>query len=759
MEKQVNNEGVVIVKYRITDELVNKPIPFLRAYSRIKPSEGIDAVYVDDGPKTPAKSTIRFDQAGEHTVRVLLRNSRVIPDDFLRHAEHIYSVEIPESVTEIKDMAFRWTHLPCPPALPPHLVVIGKCAFDGAYEGVDCVQVPDSVVRIGNEAFNGVPHIILGKSYREWLKYLECYDEVTIPVDNPYVEARDGFFIEKATNTVKGLKKGAFVDAEDVTIRLPEGITGIADDSIIGLFRNFSRANLYIPGSVEKVSLDTGCPFIEFAQGVKEISLKGGSPKAQRLMLPNTLERLALTHCAFEELSIPAGLVLTIDRCTFQRLTIGPGVTLVKDRFAEVFKECKGEVFVEGPIHFDAWGYMEDGSVIHVPDEAMAKRIFDSPEFNKQVKIFINGKLCAAQEEGVQDKQLLSLLGCPDYPYTLQPIKAEGGSTPRFITLLFRLPKKTTVEIDINNTSFKNSGEYILDDGERKKYRSKIALPAGLHIIRLISNWLDTCLEDRLSDKKITVEPACEAMLISDSICINQISKNLCGVKHLILGAQCHPTEFRLPVERISVVPENKALEYRDGCIIERETKRLLYAGPDSVGIPSDIAEIEFHAFNYYKQERLTIPDVKNLTLYGKPDALSQLKELVFEEGFESISLSGFALQPDAVVTFPKSLKELEVINVAAGQMNVPSACNVVKFSGSHIGKLEFFEDVTLRPSYGTVFKEFSGHIHFHKGVTPVENIGAPNDDCVITVSDNKLANAIKKDDAFNKNVKVEVKK
>jgi hypothetical protein len=144
--------------------------------------------------------------------------------------------------------------------------------------------------------------------------------------------------------------------------------------------------------------------------------------------------------------------------------------------------------------------------------------------------------------------------------------------------------------------------------------------------------------------------------------------------------------------------------------------------------------------------------------LYGNPDALSQLKELVFEEGFESISLSGFALQPDAMVAFPKSLKELEVINVAAGQMNVTSACNLVKFSGSHIGKLEFLEDVTLRPSYGTVFKEFSGHIHFHKGVAPVENIGAPNDDCVITVSDNKLANAIKKDEAFNKNVKVEVK-
>ena len=42
--------------------------------------------------------------------------------------------------------------------------------------------------------------------------------------------------------------------------------------------------------------------------------------------------------------------------------------------------------------------------------------------------------------------------------------------------------------------------------------------------------------------------------------------------------------------------------------------------------------------------------------------------------------------------------------------------------------------------------------------MTPVENIGAPNDDCVITVPNKELADAIKNDEAFNKNVKVEVK-
>ena len=761
MGKQENNEGVVIVKYKITEELVNQPIPFLRAHSRIKPSEGINAVYVDDGPRTPARSTIRFDNVGEHIVRIRLTNSRVIPEDFLRHAEHIYSVEIPESVTEIKEMAFRWIHLQCPPVLPPNLKAIGEAAFEDAYVGVSCVRVPDSVEWIGDEAFNGVHHIILGKSYRGRLGGLHCYDEVTIPIDNPYVEIRDGFFIDKANNTVKGLKKRAFEDSENVIIRLPEGIAGFVGDSVNGLFQSFYKAGLYIPGSVEKVNLYTRCPNIEFAEGVKEITLHGAD-SAKHLKLPGTLERLALECCDFADLSIPAGLVFTIDCCRFQRLTIGPDVTLVSDRFTELFKGCTGEVFVEGPIHFDTWGWMEEDSIIHVPDEATARKIFDSPEFNKQVKIFIDGKLYSEQEEGVQNKKLFSLLGCPDYPYTLLPISA--GRPEEFLTLLFRLPKKTTVTIEIG----KPFGDYayLLDDKERKKFRGwknddklvgSIAIPRGVHIVRLIGSFNFTV--------KIAVEPACETMLISDSMRVNGIS-NLSGVKHLILGALCCPSNYPLSmygiipenIERISVVPENKALEYRDGCIIERGNKKLLYAGPDAVRIPSDIAEIESHALNYYKQERLTIPAVQNLTLYGKPDALSQLKELVFEEGTESITLCGFVFQPDAIIRLPNSLKELEIISVTAGQMIVPSSCTLVSFSGSRIGHLVFLEDVTLRPSYGTVFKDFSGHIHFHKGVTPVENIGAPNDDCIITVSNSKLANAIKKDEAFNKNVKVEVK-
>ena len=42
-------EVAVTVTYRITDELINEKIPFLRANSRLKAYEGIPAIYIPKG--------------------------------------------------------------------------------------------------------------------------------------------------------------------------------------------------------------------------------------------------------------------------------------------------------------------------------------------------------------------------------------------------------------------------------------------------------------------------------------------------------------------------------------------------------------------------------------------------------------------------------------------------------------------------------------------------------------------------------------
>ena len=45
-------EVAVTVTYRITDELINEKIPFLRANSRLKAYEGIPAIYIPKGRHT-----------------------------------------------------------------------------------------------------------------------------------------------------------------------------------------------------------------------------------------------------------------------------------------------------------------------------------------------------------------------------------------------------------------------------------------------------------------------------------------------------------------------------------------------------------------------------------------------------------------------------------------------------------------------------------------------------------------------------------
>ena len=78
MAKYEIKDGVVVVKYHITEDLVNTRIPFLRAYSRLKPSEGITAVYVDgQTKKIPPKSSITFNEVGEHIAKIVLENAEV----------------------------------------------------------------------------------------------------------------------------------------------------------------------------------------------------------------------------------------------------------------------------------------------------------------------------------------------------------------------------------------------------------------------------------------------------------------------------------------------------------------------------------------------------------------------------------------------------------------------------------------------------------------------------------------------------------
>jgi hypothetical protein len=131
------------------------------------------------------------------------------------------------------------------------------------------------------------------------------------------------------------------------------------------------------------------------------------------------------------------------------------------------FRDFEGEIFVKGPISFEHWGAMKEGSVIHVPDEETGRKILESPGFYKKIAIYVgDDRPLEAQQEGMADKRLFEILGCPDYDKVLKPVEPGwGGRMPTVVTLLYNLPAKTTVQINAY------CGEYMLDDGDVKKLK------------------------------------------------------------------------------------------------------------------------------------------------------------------------------------------------------------------------------------------------------------------------------------------------
>lgn len=156
------------------------------------------------------------------------------------------------------------------------------------------------------------------------------------------------------------------------------------------------------------------------------------------------------------------------------------------------------------------------------------------------------------------------------------------------------------------------------------------------------------------------------------------------------------------------------------------------------------------------------------------------LKELVFEEGVEGITIYNVNFLPDAMITFPSTLKRINMYNISADTIEIPIACELDKFRHSRINNLILAGDVALRPSplylesggvtteiYHNTFDDFGGNVTF-RGIVSLRVasetggeeesfFGKMQDGGIITVAYQATCDLIKSAKDYNSNVTITV--
>lgn len=171
---------------------------------------------------------------------------------------------------------------------------------------------------------------------------------------------------------------------------------------------------------------------------------------------------------------------------------------------------------------------------------------------------------------------------------------------------------------------------------------------------------------------------------------------------------------------------------------------------------------------------------VKKVSLNGSAGGCTDLKELVFEEGVEGITIYNVNFLPDAKITFPSTLKRINMYNISADTIEIPIACELDKFRHSRINNLILAGDVALRPSplyqesggvtteiYHNTFDDFGGNVTFRgkvglrvaseTGGEEESFFGKMQDGGTITVAYQATSDLIKSAKDYNSNVTITV--